>query len=95
MNHFLELEDNGIRYSFENALENKKKLLPKLEEAKKYYEGSFTKAEAKSYAKTLADLVPASIDQLESSLPRERSLSQRERLWTGRLYRSQFMTLMS
>ena len=29
MNHFLELEDNGIRYSFENALENKKKLLPK------------------------------------------------------------------
>lgn len=65
MNHFLELEDNGIRYSFENALENKKKLLPKLEEAKKYYEGSFTKAEAKSYAKTLADLVPASIDQLE------------------------------
>ena len=32
---------------------------------------------------------------LQSSLPRERSLSQRERLWTGRLYRSQFMTLMS
>lgn len=65
MKHFLELEDNGIRYSFEKALENKKAVLPKFEEAKKFYAGTFTKAEAKNYAKTLADLVEPSIDRLE------------------------------
>ncbi len=67
MNEFLNLEKEGVAYSFGQALEKKQALMGKLEEAKAYFAGEFEKKEALAYAKTLADLVEASIDTLEIS----------------------------
>ena len=61
----LTLLDKGIVYSFRTALEKKQALMPHLKDAKAYFAGDFTKAEAIAYAKTLASEVEQSIDRLE------------------------------
>ena len=65
MKEFIELEKKGIARSFQEALENKKAVMPDLEAAKAFYAGDFDKKSALAYAKTLADKVEASIDALE------------------------------
>jgi len=65
MKRFLELSGKGVRYSYHNALEAKKAVLPKLEDAKKFYQGDFQKAEALKLANELATEVEQSIDRLE------------------------------
>ena len=66
MNEFIEIEMSGIRNSFEIALEKKKALLQRLEEAKQFYLGEFTKKEATTYARNLNAEVASSIDRLET-----------------------------
>lgn len=65
MDSFLEAEEKGVRYSFEAALELKKKLLSELEDAKKFYSGDFDKSTAYKLCKTLSVKTKQSIDQLE------------------------------
>ena len=65
MKEFIALEMKGVEYSFRQALEKKKAVISKLEEAKTYFGGEFTKKEALAYAKTLSDQVEDSIDRLE------------------------------
>ncbi len=65
MKEFIEQESKGLAYSFNNSLEKKKALLPKLEKAREYYRGSFDKAGARKLLKELADEVEASIDRLD------------------------------
>ena len=65
MQEFIGLEMKGVEHSFNQALEKKKAVISKLEEAKTYFAGEFTKKEALAYAKTLADQVEDSIDRLE------------------------------
>ena len=65
MNAFLTAQNKGVEYSFRNALEKKKAVMPKLSEAKTFFAGDFTKAEALRYAKQLATQVEDSIDRLE------------------------------
>ncbi len=55
----------AVEYSFRTALEQKKAVLPLLAEAKTFFAGDFTKAQALAYAKTLASRVEDSIDRLE------------------------------
>ena len=66
MNEFIDIEINAVRYSFENALENKKALLSDLKAAKEFYRGDFARKEALAYAKKLTNQVLASIDRLET-----------------------------
>ncbi len=66
MNEFIELEEKGVRNSFNLALEKKQQLLPILAEAKEYYSGEFTKSAARKYAKILTKQVEATIDRLET-----------------------------
>ena len=65
MNTFLAAQSKGVEYSFRNALEKKKAVMSKLSEAKTFFAGDFTKAEALRYAKQLATQVEGSIDRLE------------------------------
>ena len=65
MNAFLAAQSKGVEYSFRNALEKKKAVMSKLSEAKTFFAGDFTKAEALRYAKQLATQVEGSIDRLE------------------------------
>ncbi len=65
MDEFLAIEEKGVRYSYETALEKKKALIPKLEEARRFYLGDFEKAQALSKCKTLSAEVESSIDRLE------------------------------
>lgn len=65
MKKFLELSKKGVKYSYNTALEAKKAIMPKLQEAEKFYQGDFQKAEALKLANELADLVDKSIDRLE------------------------------
>ena len=65
MKEFIELEKQGIEYSFQQALEKKKAVMPELEAAKAFFTGNFEKKEALAYAKAIADKVDASIDALE------------------------------
>ena len=67
MKEFLALEQKGVAYSFQQALEKKKALMDNLEAAKAYFAGEFDKKEALAYAKNLANQVEASIDTLEIS----------------------------
>ncbi len=67
MHEFIELETKGVEHSFNVALEKKKEILPKLEEAKKFYSGDFSKAEAMKLCKDLSNGVAASIDRLETN----------------------------
>lgn len=57
--------DKAVAYSFRTALENKKAVMPLLQEAKAYFAGAFTKTDALQYAKNLAARVEDSIDRLE------------------------------
>ncbi len=65
MNAFLAAQSKGVEYSFRNALEKKKAVMPILSEAKTFFAGDFTKAEALRYARKLSTQVEDSIDRLE------------------------------
>ena len=65
MKEFIELEKQGVAYSYQQALEKKKALLQDLQEAETYFKGEFDKKSALAYAKTISDKVEASIDNLE------------------------------
>ena len=67
MHRFIELEEKGVEYSFSEALAKKKEVLGKLEEAKNFYLGEFSKADALKLCKSLSSDVEASIDRLEVS----------------------------
>ena len=60
-----ELLNKAVAYSFSASLEKKKAVLPALRDAKAFFAGQYTKAEALKYAKTLAAQVEDSIDRLE------------------------------
>ena len=59
-------EEKAVEYAFRTALEKKKAVLSLLEEAKTFFTGDFTKADALKYAKNLCDKVEDSIDRLET-----------------------------
>ena len=65
MNEFIGLQEKGVIYSHAQSVERKKAVLEALKEAKAYFSGDLTAADAMKYAKTLADQVDASIDRLE------------------------------
>lgn len=65
MDNFLNVEEKGVRYSHEKALEAKKNLLAELEAARVFFEGEFDKASAGKLCKTLSAKVEESIDRLE------------------------------
>ena len=67
MAEFIAMEEQGVAWSFRQALEKKRGVIAKLEEAKTYFGGTFAQKDALAYAKTLADLVEDSIDRLEVS----------------------------
>lgn len=67
MNHFLEVQLLGVEHSFAVATEKKRALLSSLEEAKKFYSGSFDKPSATKYCRELSAKVKDSIDRLEVS----------------------------
>ena len=66
MKEFIELESKGVEYSFNVALEKKKAVIAKLEEAKTFFTGDFNKAEAVKLCKALSAEVEDSIDRLET-----------------------------
>jgi len=65
MDAFLEAQSKGVGYAFHTSLEKKKQVMPLLAEAKAYFAGNFTKADALKHAKKLAQEVEDSIDRLE------------------------------
>ncbi len=65
MDAFISAQSKGVAHSFQASLEKKIAVMPKLTEAKTFFTGDFTKAEAVKYAKALATEVEASIDRLE------------------------------
>ena len=70
MTRFLELERAGVINSFNKSLDNKKKLLPMLEEAKTFFladhgEDGFTKQEAMRVVDGLCEVLELSIDRLQ------------------------------
>ena len=65
MNEFIALAAGGVKYSHEISYGKKKQLLPRMEEAKKYFQGDFDKAGAEKLCKTLSDGVEDAIDRLE------------------------------
>ena len=65
MDNFLKVEEKGVRYSHEKALEAKKNLLAEVEAARVFFEGEFDKASAGKLCKTLSAQVEESIDRLE------------------------------
>ncbi len=65
MQEFIRLEEKGVLYSHQVSVEKKQALLPALAEARTYYSGDMTRAEALRYAKKLADRVEDAIDRLE------------------------------
>ncbi len=65
MDAFIAAQSKGVEYSLRTCLEKKKAVMPKLAEAKAFFAGDFTKAEAMKYAKHLASQVEDSIDRLE------------------------------
>ena len=64
-NEFLQVVREGVEYSYRKALEEKKRVLPLLEEKKNWFLGSYDKKEALSVQSALADEVERSIDRLE------------------------------
>ena len=56
--------EKGVAYAYKTALEKKKAVMPLLAEAKTFFAGEFTKADALKYAKTLCSQVEDSIDRL-------------------------------
>ncbi len=65
MKAFLASAEQGVAYSFRQALEKKQALLPELAEAKAYFQGDFDKKTAMKLVKSLSAKVNASIDRLE------------------------------
>ena len=65
MESFIEAAKKGVIYSYNEALNKKKALLPELEKAKAFYGGDFSKGESVKYCKELANKVEGSIDQIE------------------------------
>ena len=65
MKEFIDLQKKGVEYSHRQALEKKIALMKDLEEAESFFKADFEKKAALAYAKTLADKVEASIDNLE------------------------------
>ncbi len=65
MKEFISLEVKGVEYSHHEAVEKKKQVLPALAEARTFYSGSVTRAQALKYAKNLSDRVEDAIDRLE------------------------------
>lgn len=66
MNDFLELEEQGARYSFNSALERKKAVLTQLNEARQFFaKEKWERSDAEKIAKELSDAVEESIDRLE------------------------------
>lgn len=65
MNEFMKAESKAISHSHNAALELKRALLPELDEAKKFYQGEYSKSEAKKYGKALVKKVEQSIDRME------------------------------
>ena len=64
-NDFLKIVREGVEYSYGQALEEKKKVLPILEERKTWFLGEYEKNEALKVQSELADEVEKSIDRLE------------------------------
>ena len=62
---FMPAVTNGVRNSYEKALEKKKDVVPKIAEARDYFRTEFKKGEALKLAKGLAGEVEDSIDELE------------------------------
>ena len=67
MQEFIAMEEKGVEYSFTQALEKKKELIPELNKAEQYFSGSFDKKSGLKYAKELSGKVEESIDRLEIS----------------------------
>ena len=65
MGAFIAAEEKGVAHSHKISMEKKKALMPKLAEAKAYFQGDFEKKAALKYAKELSDAVEDSIDRLE------------------------------
>ncbi len=65
MLEFIELEEKGVRHSYETALEEKKNVLSALRAARAYYLGDFDKNGAKTLCKDLTKKIDKSIDRLE------------------------------
>ncbi len=65
MDEFRVLAMRAVRYSYNEAMEGKKKVLDALREAEAFYAGSFTKAEADKRCDELSKVVESSIDLLE------------------------------
>ncbi len=65
MNAFIALETEGVKKSHTVSVEKKNAVLSSLSDAKTFFTGTYTKADAMKYAKTLADQVEDSIDRLE------------------------------
>ena len=65
MIEFMKNESRAIQYSHDAALEHKRALLADFEEAKKFYQGGYSKSEANKTAKALIKKVELSIDRME------------------------------
>jgi oligopeptide/dipeptide ABC transporter ATP-binding protein len=65
LDDFVELETAGVKHSYEEALEKKKQVMPALEKAKTFYEGTYSKADGLKLAKELGAQVEGTIDKLE------------------------------
>ncbi len=65
MTEFLKLEEKGVKYSYETALEKKKKVLSGLAQAREYFRNDFDKAEGMKLCRELSCQVEDSIDRLE------------------------------
>ena len=65
MTEFMGYEVKAIQHSAKLSLEKKRAVMSKLADAKTFFQGEFTEAEALKYAKTLADEVEGSIDRME------------------------------
>ena len=65
MQEFIAMEEKGVAYSFNRALEKKKAVLPELKKAREFYAGDFEKGEGLALCKRLSAQVRESIDELE------------------------------
>ncbi len=62
---FVAMAREGVAYSYSMSRKNKEAVLPKLEEARKFYSEDFEKSAATKLCGELSDAVDASIDKLE------------------------------
>ncbi len=65
MNGFIAALEKAVALSFQESLKKKQEVLPKISEAKSFFAGSFTKAEALKYADALGKEVDESIDRMD------------------------------